>query len=179
MKEFKLWERNIALLMIGAFVLFLLTGLCAQAAELGFVIKAQSLPGGELSLAINSLIDALKVGQVGVILLALLQILKTPVVLKLLAPMFLKVGLVVTPAQAEAKELDFQGLPMAGSSELALNTKAMPFAAVSAGALAGIAESVATGKPIAQAIFEGVISSGLAMQAYDLIVKPLFNKFKK
>lgn len=187
---------------IWAFIVFALTFFLWQMAVAApqLIIKAQMLPAGELEIALNGLIDAFKVGQVGVIILAIVQLLKTRFVLRILAGLFpaaqrllVELGDKVRPdepaqpePQVEEKQesslgkfLDASKLFPKIDPSAEIKTKALPVATVGLGALAGVAESLATGKPASQAIFEGLLSSGASMALYDLVLKPIIKKFSK
>lgn len=172
----KIYEIKAILVLVGAFLLVFTCGLMAEAQE-------AANPDGEFELAVMGLVDAFKIGQVGLIIMALVQLVKTRLALMLIAWVGGKLGWAFMQKSADVPA-EPQEEPSGLAKYLPVNLPKLPGAAVPAtsvliGGLAGVAESIATGKPVVQAVFEGLLSSGVAMGLYDFVLKPIINKFKK
>lgn len=177
----RIYEGQAIGVLFGAFLLSFSYSLMAEAQEL---MTGQ----GELEVAILGLVDAIKIGQVGAIIMAIVQVLKTRMVGMLMLWIATKIGW-AKPAEisvpVSVTELpngeDHSGVDLSKylPAPISLPNVAAPAVSVALGGLAGVAESVATGKPVVQAVFEGLLSGGVSMALYDLILKPIVNKFSK
>lgn len=180
-------KSQILLLHIFAFCSVFIFGLTALA-------QSGTVPDGELEIAINGMVDAFKIGQMGAIIMALIQLLKTRVVTGFLLFVAAKVGFKVPqtpkPAEIPVEEMTPEQLKEAGYEEMEmievpkaeppkLPATAVVGANVLLGAAAGVAQSMATGIPAKDAIFQGLLSSGVATALWEMVAKPLVKKFTK
>lgn len=167
-------NRKTAILMVhlSAFFMVFIFGLQAL---------AQSVPDGELEIAINATIDAFKVGQLGVIIMALIQLLKTRVVSGALLLIAAKFGLEQPkPAEIPADQVGYQELDLGKEPEELPKPKlpggVVTGATVLLGAAGGVAQAMGSGTPLKQAVFQGLLSSGVATALYEMVAKPLIKK---
>ncbi len=152
-------------------------GLFLMVLTFGFVAHAQDATDGELEISLLMLVDAVKIGQIGAIITALIQLVKTRVGLMLLGWLTAKLGWSWLQKKPQDVGPDLSGyvpIPMPS-----VNPAVIPGMSLALGGVVGIVEAIATGKPVVQAIFEGLLSGGVSMALYDSIIQPLIKKFKK
>ena len=151
----------------------------------GLLALAQEAATPNFELAIDQFIDAVKIGQFAAIIVALVQLMKTGPAIRLTNWLIEKFAKPQVPSAPVAESKD----PKDGFEEFEMLEPVKPISklpgavtpalSVAFGGLVGVAEAIATGKPKGQAIFEGLLSSGVAMSLYDLAIKPLVKKFTK
>ncbi len=175
---------------MGAFLLVFSYGLMASAQE--------GAPDAELEDTLNMTVNAFKVGQVGGIIMALVMLLRTRFVTGIILAICARVGVQAAKKPDEPgvilekegyTQLEVNGAPVDSNSVKAeqgvtvepkkLSGAATTSANILLGAGAGIAQSLATGQPMKQAVLTGLLSSGVATALWEIVAKPLVKKLTK
>lgn len=153
-------------------------------------VATSMAPDGELEDATLGLVDAFKVGQIGAIIFAIITLMKTRVGLMVLNFLILKFAgkkqqpVVMEPAKDAMDELAEKGYGTLDLGQPPQELQKLPSAAINGtnvllGAGAAVAQAMGQGMPMKTAVITGLLGSGVATAAWEMLVKPLVKKLAK